>query len=204
MVPGLPRLSSTCPMAKTLAYNIRLAKHFGAGALQAPWQPTRSAGRMTAAHLTTAADQPWTCHHSPFRVSRNLTHAVAARLSLGLAARLPPRAARARHRIRAWQTMDAGSFLRSLQLSWKLAATCTPATGRARLALPESVKLLQLRVHLPVRSLQNLTGPQSGTLDEDRCGAWLPAGERGWTKKAEPACVFASRALRPRSRSLRT
>ena len=80
----------------------------GAGALLALVRPTRSEDGMKAGHVTSAAD-PWTCHRSPFRVSRTFTHAVAARLSLQrphLAARLPPCAARARHRIRR-QTMDA-------------------------------------------------------------------------------------------------
>ena len=53
---------------KTLAYNIRQAKHL------APelFGPTRSAGGTTVAHpmLTSAADRPWSCHHSPFRVLR--------------------------------------------------------------------------------------------------------------------------------------
>ena len=37
-----------------------------------PWHPTHFADRTTAAHpmLTSAADRPWTCHHSPFRVLR--------------------------------------------------------------------------------------------------------------------------------------
>ena len=31
----------------------------------APWHPTHSADGMTAAHVTSAADRPWNCHHSP-------------------------------------------------------------------------------------------------------------------------------------------
>ena len=54
---------------KSLAYNIRRAKQL-VPELFGPWRPTHSAGGMTAAHLTTAADHPWTCHHSPCRVSR--------------------------------------------------------------------------------------------------------------------------------------
>ena len=35
-----------------------------------PWHPTHSADGTTAAHVTSAADRPWNCHHSPFRVLR--------------------------------------------------------------------------------------------------------------------------------------
>ena len=35
-----------------------------------PWHPTHSAGGLTAAHLTSTAGRPWSCHHSPFRVLR--------------------------------------------------------------------------------------------------------------------------------------
>ena len=35
-----------------------------------PWRLTHSADGMTAAHLTSAADRSWSCHHSPFRVLR--------------------------------------------------------------------------------------------------------------------------------------
>ena len=35
-----------------------------------PWHLTHSADGMTAAHLPSAADRPWNCHHSPTRVLR--------------------------------------------------------------------------------------------------------------------------------------
>ena len=54
---------------KSLTYNIRRAKHLVRSS-SGPWRLTHSAGGMTAAHVTSAADRPWTCHHSPFRVSR--------------------------------------------------------------------------------------------------------------------------------------
>ena len=36
-----------------------------------PWHPTHSADGTTAAHVTSAADRPWNCHHSPFRIDWN-------------------------------------------------------------------------------------------------------------------------------------
>ena len=67
-----------------------------------------------------------------------------------LTARLPPCAARARHRIRAQETMDA-AVSRSLQLSWKLAATHTRHRP-SEADIARERKLLQLCViHLCAR-----------------------------------------------------
>ena len=69
--------------SKSLAYNIRQAKHL-VPELSGPWHPTHSADGMMAAHLTTAADHPWTCHHSPFRISRTSHMPSLNRLSLSV------------------------------------------------------------------------------------------------------------------------
>ena len=116
-----------------------------------PWHPTHSADGVTAAHLTTAADHPWTCHHSPFRVSRTShmpSRAGSASASL-LAARLPPCAARARHRIRAQQTDGRGRFCKVCS-SHGNSRRLAPGAGRAQTSAAAR--------HLPVRSLRNLTG----------------------------------------------
>ena len=77
-----------------------------------------------------------------------------------------------------------GQFLRSLQLSWKLAATCTRHRP-SEADIARERKLLQLR-HLLVRSLQNLAGSLM-ELGRDSCALG--------SEKAESAHVFASRAF---------
>ena len=120
----------------------------------------------------------------PFALSRlaNLTHAVAARLSLSV-----PTWQHVYRRVlreldiefepgKKWTLQ----FLRSLQLLWKLAATCTRSRP-SEADIARERKLLQLRVI-------NLC---------DRFGI---SQDRIWnleerTKRAEPAHVFASRAF---------
>ena len=53
---------------KSLAYNIRRAKHLVPELFGSRCHPTCSAGGTTAAHVTSAADRAWNCHRSPFRV----------------------------------------------------------------------------------------------------------------------------------------
>ena len=147
---------------------------------------------MTAAHLggRPPVDLP------PFALSRlaNLTHAVAGRLSLSA-----PTWQHVYHRVlreldiefepsRRWTRQ----FLRSLQLSWQLEATCTrhrpSETGIAR-----ERKLLLLRV-IYLCDRFKISQDRTWNLDETAV-LMVPAGECGWTKKAEPAHVFASRAF---------
>ena len=101
-----------------------------------PCRPTHSADVTTAAHLTTAADR-----------LANLTHAVAARLSLTVTTwkHVYRRVLRELdiefESTRLWTRQ----FLRSLQLSWKLAATCTRERP-SEADIARERKLLQLRV----------------------------------------------------------
>ena len=90
---------------------------------------------------------------------------------LPLAARLPPCAARARHRIRAQKRNGRGS------------------PSEADIARER--KLLQLRV---IYLCDRFKISQDWNLDETAARI-VPSGERGWTKKAESAHVFASRAF---------
>ena len=86
--------------------------------------------------------------------------------------------------------MDAA--VSSEPLSWKLAATCTrhrPSeadTARER-------KLLQLRV-IYLCDRFGISQDRRRNLDETAV-CMAPAGERGWTKRAESTHVFASRAF---------
>ena len=131
----------------------------------------------------------------PFALSRlaNLAHAVAARLSLSVHSW--------QHVYRVLRELDiefepgdrwTRQFLRSLQLSWKLAATHTRhRPSEADIALER--KLLQL----PVIYLSDHFGvSQDRTRNPDETAVrMVPSGERGWTKRAEAAHVFASRAF---------
>ena len=132
----------------------------------------------------------------PFALSRlaNLTHAVAARLSLSVA---------------SWQHVyrrvlreldiefEPGrrwtrQFLRSLQLSWKFAATCTPHR-QSEADIARERKLLQMRV-IYLCDRFGISQDRVWNLDETAV-RMVPSGERGWTRRAESANVFASRAF---------
>ena len=86
-----------------------------------------------------------------------------------------------------------GSFYAACSSSWKLAATSHPPAGRARLTLQESVNFLQLRV-IYLCDRFKISQDRIWNLDETAVRI-IPAGERGWSKRAEPAHVFASRAF---------
>ena len=159
-----------------------------------PWHPTHSAGGVKAAHLTTAADHPWTCHHSPFRVLR-----TSLMPSQPGSASASPLGSTSTAVCCASSTSNSSlkkgwtrQFLQSLKLSWKLAATCTRSRS-SEAAIARERKLLQLRViHLCDRF--KISQDRIWNLDETAV-RMVPAGERGWTKKAESASLFASRAF---------
>ena len=81
-------------------------------------------------------------------------------------------------------------FLHSLQLSWKLAATCTRSRP-SEADIARERKLLQLRV-IYLCDRFKISQDRIWKLDETDV-RMVPAGERGWTKKAESVSVFASR-----------
>ena len=132
----------------------------------------------------------------PFALSRlaNLTHAVAARLSLSV-----PTWQHVYRRVlreldiefeptRHWTRQ----FLRSLQLSWKLAAICTRHRP-SEADIARERKLLQLHV-IYLCDRFGISQDRIWNLDETAVRI-VPTGERGWTKRAEAAHVFASRAF---------
>ena len=123
---------------------------------------------------------------APFALSRlaNLTHAVAARLSLSV-----PSGQHAHRRVlreldiefepnRHWTRQ----FLRSLQLSWKIAATCTRHRP-SEADIAKERKLLQLRV-LYLCDRFGISQDRIWNLDETVVRLVL-AGERGWSKRVE-------------------
>ena len=157
---------------KSLAYNICRAKHllpelFG---LVAPdtfrrWHDggARDLGGRPPVELP------------PFALSRlaNLTHTVAARLSLSVSTwqRVYRRVLRELDIEFEPSSQWTRKFLRSLHLSWKLATTCTRSRP-SEADIARERKFLQLRVIY----LFDRFG-----ISQDRI--WVPAGERGWTKK---------------------
>ena len=117
-----------------------------------PRHPIRSADGMTAAHLTSAADHPWSCHHSPFRVSRtsHMPSRAGSASPLGSTSTAVCCASSTSYSSPADD--GRGSFCAACSYHGSL-RRLAPATGRARLTLPESVNFCSC-----VRSLQNLTG----------------------------------------------
>ena len=133
-------------------------------------------------------------HHSPFDVLRTLTHAVAARLRLSV-----PTWQHVYRRVlheldiefeptRHWTKQ----FLHSLQLSWKLAATCNRHRP-SEADIARERKLLQLLVIYLCHRF-GTAQDRIRNLDETAV-RMVPSGERGWSKRAESAHVFASRAF---------
>ena len=132
----------------------------------------------------------------PFALSRlaNLTHAVAARLSFSV-----PTWQHVYRRVLRELDIEfepkkgwTRQFLQSLQLSWKLAATSTRSRP-SEADIARERKLLQLRV-IYLCDRFKISQDRIWNLDETAV-RMVPAGERGWTKKAESASVFASRAF---------
>ena len=150
---------------------------------------------MKAAHNADLGGRP-PVDLPPFALSRlaNLTHAVAARLSLSV-----PTWQHVYRRVLRELDIEfepgkkwTRQFLRSLQLSWKLAATCTRSRP-SEADIARERKLLQLRV-IYLCDRFKISQDRIWNLDETAVRI-VPAGERGWTKRAEPAHVFASRAF---------
>ena len=178
---------------KSLAYNIRRAKQL-VPELFGPVAPDT----FRRWHDSGAPDHRGRppVDLPPFALSRlaNLTHAVAARLSLSV-----PTWQHVYRRVlreldiefepsRRWTRQ----FLRSLQLSWKLAATHTRHRP-SEADIARERKLLQLRVTYLCNRF-GISQDRIWNLDETAVRI-VPAGDRGWTKRAEPAHVFASRAF---------
>ena len=69
---------------------------------------------------------------------------------------------------------------------WKLAATCT------RHRPSEADVTRERKLHL--RDRFKISKDRTWNMDETAVRS-VPSGERGWTKKAEPANVFTSRAF---------
>ena len=170
---------------KLLAFNIRRAKHL-VTELFGPVAPGtfRRWHDGGARHL---GGRP-VVELPPFALSRlaDLTRAVAARLSLSVSSWQQVH-------FRVLRELDieyepkkewTRQFLRSLQLSWKLAATCTRHRP-SEADIARERKLLQLRV-IYLCDRFGISQDRIWNLDETAVR---------WTKRAASAHVFASRAF---------
>ena len=178
---------------KTFAYSIRRAKQLVPD-LFGPVAPD-TFRRWHESGARNAGGRPST-ELPPFALSRfaNLTHAVAARLSLSV-----PTWQHVYRRVLRELDIEfepssywTRQFLRSLQLSWKLAATCSRRRP-SEADIARERKLLQLRV-IYLCDRFGISQDRVWNLDETAV-RMVPAGERGWTKRAESAHIFASRAF---------
>ena len=158
-----------------LAYNIRQSKHLVPSSL-GPWHPTRSKGGTTAAHPMQPADRPWSCHHSAF--PRLACCRQSQRPHFGSTST----AVCCASSISNSSPLDIGTrqFLRSLQLSWKLATTSTRHRP-SEADIARERKLLQLRV-IYLCDRFGISQDRKRNLDETAV-RMVPTGERGWTKK---------------------
>ena len=178
---------------KSLAYNIRRAKQL-VPELFGPVAPDT----FRRWHDSGAPDHRGRppVDLPPFALSRlaNLTHAVAARLSLSVSTwqHVYRRVLRELDIEFEPSSQWTRKFLRSLQLSWKLAATCT-RNRPSEADIARERKLLQLRV-IYLCDRYKISQDRIWNLDETAVRI-IPAGERGWSKRAEAAHVFASRAF---------
>ena len=167
--------------AKTFAYSIRRAKQLVPD-LFGPVAPDTFRSWHESGARNAAGRPP------------DLTHAVAARLSLSV-----PTWQHVYRRVLRELDIEfepsgywTRQFLRSLQLSWKLAATCSRRRpSEADIARERT--LTQLRV-IYLCDRFGISQDHVWNLDETAV-RMAPAGERGWTKSAESAHVFASRAF---------
>ena len=179
-----------CVHGKSLAYNIRQAKHL----VRELFGPVAS-DTFRRWHDGGAPDHRGRppMDLQPFALSR------LANLTLA-AARLPPCAARARHRIRAgrrwtWQFLQQSAAI--MEASRRL----TPATGRVRLTLPENGNSSSCASSTcAIASKSHRIA--SGTWTRQLCAWFQQASVGGPKKPSQP--MSSPRAPSSRSRSLRT
>ena len=148
---------------------------------------------MTAAHVTSAADRPWTCHHAPFAREPHTCRR-------GQAQPQRPHLQHVYHRVpreldiefepsRRWTRQ----FQRSLHLSWKLAATCTRHRP-SEADIARERKLLQLRV-IYLCDRFKISQDRIWNLDETAVCAWSQQASAGGPKKPSASRAFVTVTL---------
>ena len=185
---------------ESLAYNIRLAKHLVRSS-SGPWHPTHSAGGMTAAHVTSAADHPWTCQHSPFRVTSHMPSrvgSVSASLPVGSTSTT---VCCARSTSNSSLADDGRGSSYAACSSHGNSRRLAPATSRARLTLPESANFCSCASSTcAIASKSHRIA--SGTWTRQLCARFQQASVGGPRGPKQP--MSSPRAPSSRSRSLRT
>ena len=175
---------------KSLAYNIRRAKHL-VPELFGP-----------AAHLTTAADRPWSYHHSPFRVLRtSLMPSQPGSASASPFGSTSTAVCCASSTSNSSPADDGrGSFFRACSCHGSL-RRLAPATGRVVLTLPENANSCSCASSAcAVASKSHRIAP--GTWTRRLCAWFHHASVGGPKKPSQP--MSSPRVLSSRSRSLRT
>ena len=181
---------------KSLTYNIRGAKHllpdlFGSVAADTfrrwpdgdtPDHRGRPPVDLPPFALSRASRDPHTCRRRPGSVSALPLGSTSTAVCCASSTSNPSTADDGR-----------GSSYSSLQLSWKLAAACTRHRP-SEADIARERKLLQLRV-IYLCDRFKISQDRIWNLDETAV-RMVPAGERGWTKTAEPAYAFALARLR--------
>ena len=157
---------------RSLAYNIRRGSIWCRSS-SGPWNPTMELPPFALSRLANLLSQPGS-------VSASSLEHIYRRVLRELDTEIEP------------TTHFTRQFLQSLQLSWKLAATHTRhRPSEADIATER--KLLQLRV-ICLCDRFRISLDRTWNRDETTV-RMVPTGERGWTKKAESAQVFASLAF---------
>ena len=176
---------------KSLAYNSRRAKHlvqelFGPVARDTlrRWHDGGALDlgrpRGPATIRPFASREPHTCRRGQAQSQRH-----------HLAARLPPCAARARHRIPAQERNGRGSFFRACS-SHGNSRRLAPATGRARLTLPESVNFCSCASSTcAIASKSHRIA--SGTWTRQLCALFQQASVEGPKKSRVSQCLRLAR-----------
>ena len=187
-----PTRRSCGSRTSTLIKRVSMARHsLTTFAGRSSWCRS-SADGMTAAHVTLAADRPWNCHHSPFRVlPTSLMPWQPGSVSASPLGSTSTAVCCASSTSNSSPKKDLrGSFFAACS-SHGSSRRLAPAAGRARLTLPESANFCSC-VFLCDRF--GISQDRIWNLDETAVRI-VPTGERGWTRRSEAAHVFASRAF---------
>ena len=157
---------------------------------------------MTAAHVTSAADRPWNCHHSPFRVLRtSLMPSRPGSVSASPLGSTPTAVCCTSSTSNSSPADDGRGSSYAACSSHGNSRRLAPATGRARLTLPESVNFCSCASYTcAIASTSHRIA--SGTWTRQLCAWFQQASVDGPTKPSQP--MSSPRAPSSQSRSRRT
>ena len=167
-----------------------------------PCRPTHSADGMTAAHVTLAADRPWNCHHSPFRVLRtSLMPSRPGSVSASPLGSTSTAVCCASSTSNSSPAVNGrGSFYAACS-SHGSSRRLAPAAGRARLTLQESVNFCSCASSTCAIASESHR-IASGTWTRQLCASFQQASAGGPREPKQP--MSSPRAPSSRSRLLQT